>query len=205
MPSKTVTPKVEPQTAEPVAEVVKPAGPTVKESVLQPIDNKTMTTAKPKTNVNVDTKVPEMEEPKKNKMILPIILLIILLGAGSGYVLASFNSGDGSMGSAMGNGGDKDLQREVATEEIQVGTKVGIADESTFRDSSEGAIEKGGLEGEGSHKLIRPGGESQTAAITSSVIDLDQFVDRKVKVWGETMGSQKVSWFMDIGKLEVLE
>ncbi len=66
-------------------------------------------------------------------------------------------------------------------------------------------MEKGGLEGEGSHKLIRPGGDDQTVYLTSSIVDLDKFAGHKVKVWGETFSSQKAGWLMDVGKLKVLE
>jgi hypothetical protein len=97
------------------------------------------------------------------------------------------------------------LKREVAENEITAGTQVGIRDEKTFKDTGEGQLQKGGINGEGSHHLVRPGGDSQTIYLTSSVIDLDQFIGRKVKVWGETIGAQKAGWLMDVGKLEVIE
>ena len=53
-----------------------------------------------------------------------------------------------------------------------------------------GDFAKGGIDGEGTHKLIRDGGPSKTAYLTSSVIDLDQFVGKKVKIWGETRAAQ---------------
>ena len=160
-------------------------------SVLKPIDmskNGTSTSGK----------------PKKGLMFL-LIFMILLLGAGSGYALAVLrnNSQAGDGGSLVAK--ESGLKREVSKEEITIGTKVGIADETTFRDSAEGKLEKGGINGEGSHKVIRPGGESQTVYVTSSVIDLDQFIGRKIKIWGETMASEKAGWFMDVGKLEVLE
>jgi len=37
------------------------------------------------------------------------------------------------------------------------------------------------------------------------VIDLEKFVGRKVKVWGQTFAAQKAGWLMDVGKLKVLE
>lgn len=146
----------------------------------------------------------ENGESSKNKkpVFLIGVLLVIILGVGTGYVLASGSKGGGL--TSLTNGGE--LKREVSSQdEIKAGLKVGVADESTFRDDAEGVIEKGGVEGEGSHKLIRPGGDSQTVALTSSIIDLDQFVGHKVKIWGETMAAQKSGWFMDVGKLEVLE
>jgi len=66
-------------------------------------------------------------------------------------------------------------------------------------------LEKNGLDGEGTHRLIREGGPSQTAYVTSSTLDLDQFAGRKVQVWGETFRAQKAGWLMDIGRLKILE
>ena len=39
----------------------------------------------------------------------------------------------------------------------------------------------------------------------SSVIDLDQYVGKKVEVWGLTLDAVKASWLMDVGRLKVLE
>jgi len=154
----------------------------------------------------LQTQVETKSSKKGNGMTKskPIIIgfLVVILGIASGYGLALARNGGTGEGVLSNEPG---LKREVSSGEITVGTKVGIADEKTFKDSTEGQLEKGGIDGEGSHHLLRPGGESQTVYITSSVIDLDQFIGRKVKVWGETMAADKAGWFMDIGKLEVLE
>jgi len=138
------------------------------------------------------------------KKIQPIIigLIIVLFGIGSGYGLATARSGGISVGGLKNEPG---LKRDVSSGEITVGTKVGVSDETTFDRDAEGTLEKGGIDGEGSHHLVRVGGESQTVYMTSSIIDLDQFIGRKVKIWGETIGAEKAGWFMDVGKLEVLE
>lgn len=175
--------------------------PVIKNQPAQPKVNMNTSVLKP---INSKPTISYQDEPKKGKKIFTIIgvFLIIILGIGSGYGLTIMTNGTSSVG---GLKEEKGLKREVESSEIVVGTKVGVADESTFKDSAEGSIEKGGLDGEGSHKLIRPGGESQTIYLTSSVIDLDQFDGRKVKIWGETFSSQKAGWLMDVGKLEVLE
>jgi len=135
----------------------------------------------------------------KKKLIYGLgSLVIILAGVGTGYFLSLQQSAGGLMS-------QRDLKREVGDEEITKGLKVGVADEKTFRDSAQGDLEKGGINGEGSHHLVRPGGESQHVYLTSSIIDLDQFAGRKVKVWGETFAGQKAGWLMDVGRLEVLE
>ncbi len=144
---------------------------------------------------------------KKPRLKVVGIILVILLGIGSGFGLSQVTNGSGkvSLNSFTSLTQDKNLQREVGAGDIKPGVKIGIADESTFKDMAEGNLEKGGIDGEGSHHLIRPGGESQTIYLTSSVIDLDQLVGMTVRVWGETFNAQKAGWLMDVGKLEVLE
>jgi hypothetical protein len=41
--------------------------------------------------------------------------------------------------------------------------------------------------------------------LTSSLVDLSQFVKRKIKVWGETQKAKVAGWLMDVGKVEVLQ
>ena len=88
---------------------------------------------------------------------------------------------------------------------VNTATEVGSTDTKTFRDTAQGVLEAGGLNGEGTHKLIREGGPSKTAYLISSVVDLDQFVGKKVQVWGETVKGQKAGWLMDVGRLKILE
>lgn len=87
---------------------------------------------------------------------------------------------------------------------IEAGQIFGSQDKDAFKDSAEGYLEKGGLEGEGSHHLVRPGGETQTVYITSSVTDLDALEGMDVKVWGETFKGQKAGWLMDVGSIEIV-
>lgn len=93
----------------------------------------------------------------------------------------------------------------VEPETIAVGSVFGSADEKTFQDDAEGVILIGGFEGEGSHRLLRPGGSNQTVYLTSSVIDLNLFSNHRVKINGQTFAGQKTSWLMDVGRVEVLE
>jgi len=123
-----------------------------------------------------------------------VALVVIGLGVGGGYFLS--NSGSLEITAPM--------QRDVAQDEVKSGVTVGIADEKNFKDSAEGTLEKGGIDGEGSHRLVRPGGDSQNVYLTSSVVDLDKFTGKKVKVWGQTFSAQKAGWLMDVGKLKVL-
>lgn len=131
-------------------------------------------------------------QKKSGNFLIPglVVMGIILLGSLTGYLLAS--SGNASSGSG------------VATESKD-GKEVGSSNVKTFKDTAVGILEKGGINGEGTHKLIREGGPSQTAYLTSSVIDLDQFAGKKVQVWGETFSGQKAGWFMDIGRVKIVE
>ena len=143
----------------------------------------------------------EVKKNMKQKILIGgLVVLTILLGVGTGYILALKKTGNLDYLKEAG------LKRQLEEgEEVKKGTKVGVADEKTFRDNAEGKLEKGGVNGEGSHHLVRPGGESQNVYLTSSVIDLDQFIGKEVKVWGETFAAQKAGWLMDVGKLEVLK
>lgn len=133
------------------------------------------------------------KEKRKYTPIMIAAFAIVLLGVGTGYVFS--------------RQGGSSTPTEVAQEgtELKSGQVFGSSDEKAFRDSAEGTLAKGGVDGEGSHKLIRPGGDSQTVYLTSSALNLDEFVGRKVKVWGETFTAQKAGWFMDAGRVEILE
>jgi len=94
---------------------------------------------------------------------------------------------------------------ETSTRVIETDKEVGVKNMKVFSSSAQGILEKGGLNGEGTHHLVRDGGPSQTAYLVSSVVDLDEFVGKKVEIWGETFKGQKAGWFMDVGLVKLLE
>ena len=117
-----------------------------------------------------------------------------MLGVGTGFGLSKFTEQTGtSIVPAMLN-----------PNAPQIGKTYGSGDESTFKDTAEGVFLEGGIEGEGQYHLERPGGDSQHVYMTSSLVDLSQFLGKKVKVWGETQKAQKAGWLMDVGKVQVL-
>src|SRR3990170_8514397 len=136
--------------------------------------------------------------PKRENLgkFLPIIIVFVVVAAGifSGLVFSSRNKNAKS-------------QAKAAIDEEQLTGEQKQSFAQTFRDEAEGTVEKNDFKeyAQGTHKLIRPGGESQTAYLTSSVLDLDQYVGKKVKVYAETFGSSQVGWFMDVGKVEVVQ
>lgn len=147
-----------------------------------------------------DVVKPVMETKKSNKRTLVILsLIVVLAGIGTGYALSQL------VPLKTVSGGQAITQTPTAEEGVKVGAVYGSKDESTFPDKVEGVIVKGGIDGEGTHRLLRPGGVSQTVYLTSTVLDLDLFVDHKVKVAGETFAAQKAGWLMDAGRVEVVE
>ncbi len=131
------------------------------------------------------------------KMILPVVIgLVILAGAGAGYLLSGKRGGVNGVATVSGDvapGGKKSL------------TEAGVSDETTFKDMAEGVLKEGGIDGEGTHYLERSGGKSQNVYLTSTVIDLSSFVDKKVQVWGQTLSGKKAGWLMDVGKIKVIQ
>lgn len=126
---------------------------------------------------------------KKALMLAAGSLVVVLLGVGTGWLLS---------GSAKSKS-----EAEIVPGAQQSETEAGLEDESVFPDSAEGILEEGGIEGEGTHHLIREGGPSKYVYLTSTVIDLESFVGKKVMVWGETLSGKQAGWLMDVGKVKV--
>lgn len=122
------------------------------------------------------------------------IAAIVTAGVFTGYVLAQVKGG--SRGAAV-NGS---TTIGAGWERI-----VGVKDEKTFKDNAEGTLREGGIDGEGSHHLERAGGASQNVYLTSSTVPLDDYIGKKIKVWGETFAAEHAGWLMDVGRLELLE
>lgn len=124
-----------------------------------------------------------------------IFVLAVLIGSVGGYALTSFSSLMKKTPSSAGG----------AAEEAKAVKSVGVVDKKTFSDSAEGVLREGGTDGEGSYYLERAGGEDQRAYLTSSAVDLAQFIGKRVRVWGQTFAGQKAGWLMDVGLVELLE
>ncbi len=124
--------------------------------------------------------------------VIAILIVAALLGIGTGYVFAG--------------GASKPISGDNVTSKSQVqkGQKYGAGNTAAFKDSAEGVLKKGGLDGEGEYHLERPGGVSQNVYVTSSTVDLSLFVGKKIKVRGQTFEAQKAGWLMDVGQVEVL-
>jgi len=141
-------------------------------------------------------------QPKmKNKSFLPVVaifLVVAIAGFYSGAWLKTRSSGNKVVSPALSG-----IKADVPQTGVKVGDIFGSANEKIFKDSATGVLDKGGFNGEGTHKLVRAGGVSQTVYLTSSTIDLDPLVGHQVTVWGETFKGQKVGWLMDVGRAKV--
>lgn len=143
--------------------------------------------------------VKELEPMTETKVTLslPIIVIavaIIIAGGFTGFALARGRSGTMISPGQSAKTAAGGLQKTV-----------GLSLDKVGKDNAEGMLVEGGVDGEGSHHLERDGGPSQNVYLTSSVVPLDDYVGKKVKVWGETFAAAKAGWFMDVGRLELQE
>lgn len=144
-----------------------------------------------------DTKEKLVKELNKNKSLdfirLPIVIvffvIFILIGIGLGYFLSNVE------GPSLSSNSRTTTSSKSAS---------GVLDKEKFPDKAEGKLKKGGIDGEGNFHLERTGGDSQNVYLTSSTVDLSQYIGKKVRVWGQTFTAQKAGWLMDVGYLEVL-
>lgn len=125
--------------------------------------------------------------------VLGILFIVAVLGIGSGFAFAQVSAKSGKSLSPLSKMGSN-----------LKGKTFGSNDTKTFRDTAEGVLKEGGIEGEGQYHLERTGGASQNVYMTSSTVDLSQFIGQKIKVWGETQQAQTAGWLMDVGRVEVL-
>lgn len=122
-----------------------------------------------------------------------ILLVLVLLGVGVGYGASyiSVKTGNSLVPAALNPNAPVK------------GKTYGNGDISVFKDTAEGILQNGGDQGDGEYHLVRSGGTSQYVYLTSSTLDLSQFVGSKIKVWGQTQSAQHAGWLMDVGKVEV--
>ena len=128
---------------------------------------------------------------KKNYPTLIGVVVVVILGIGSGWFL----SGKAGLGGGT----------SVAPGAVISSTEAGIIPKDFKGDEVTGRLVEGGINGKGTHHLEREGGASKNVYLTSSVIDLQSFVGKKVEVLGETFAAEKAVWLMDVFKLKVVE
>lgn len=149
-------------------------------------------------SIPVVQKETTMAKKKSNPAAIVLLICAVIAGLATGAGAHSLSSSPTPQDAVL-------TQVGSPTDGIAVGEVYGAASEEGLKDSAEGVIQIGGLDGEGSHQLIRPGGVSQTVYLTSSSVDLDVFENARVKVWGETFAAQKAGWLMDVQRVSVIE
>lgn len=135
--------------------------------------------------------------PKKVAILVSAAVLVVVLAVGSGWLLSGKGKVIGT-NTAVGSNQPVPGAKKSATE-------AGISDTKAFPDTATGTLKSGGIKGEGTHHLERDGGVSQNVYLTSSVIDLESFVGKKVQVWGQTISGKEAGWLMDVGRVKVVE
>lgn len=156
------------------------------------MENKT-STPQPSNNSLVNSINVSISSIFTSKLVI-ILVIAVLLGGISGYV---FRKKGVSVGGTAATG---DSSSSSGVQEV-----VGSNDTKTFKDTATGTLKSGGIDGEGAYHLVRSGGDSQNVYLTSSIVDLSKFIDKKVKVWGETQKAQVAGWLMDVGRVGVLK
>lgn len=124
-----------------------------------------------------------------------VLISALVLGGVTGFIANMVTSKTMTAGKA-------DNKKDDSTTDGSK-TSAGILDKETFKDTAEGTLREGGFEGEGSFHLERPGGESQNVYLTSTTVDLSEFIGKKVTVWGQTFDAKKAGWLMDVGYIEI--
>lgn len=141
--------------------------------------------------------VHELEPMKETKVTVNIPLLfiavaIVAAGGFTGYVLAR-----------TGTSGSTSVKTDTSSGTL---TKVvGLSLDKAGQDNAEGLLLEGGVDGEGTHHLERPGGETKNVYLTSSIVPLGDYVNKKVKVTGTTYDAEVAGWLMEVDRLELLE
>jgi hypothetical protein len=145
-----------------------------------------------------------VKKPNNSKTIF---FIVIILAVVSGFWTSRFwplnNSKNGVL-STLTQGNVTSADNIKSSDQLVVGQSYGDTGK-TFTDSATGTIVAGGINGEGTHTLQREGGKTQNAALTSSTVDLDLFVGKKVEIKGETNSSTKAGWFLDVGIIKIIE
>lgn len=155
----------------------------------------------PNLSTNNSPAVTNQANPKSPLLILIITLAVSLA---TGFWISRLSPATSSPSPATSANQAVSVDKISSADSLKIGTIYGNQSKN-FKDRATGVIEKGSINGEGTHILIREGGLSQRASLTSSVVDLDLFVGKTVEVTGETNASTKTSWLMDVGTIKIIQ
>lgn len=135
-----------------------------------------------------------------------VIIVVIILSIFTGFIVTKIFPLSTATNNNLSNTDNNPISSDTleTSSDVEVNQIYGNT-QAIFKDTAMGTIEKGNINGEGTHILVRDGGIDQRASLTSSVVDLDLFVGRKVEVKGQTHASTKTGWLLDVGWLKVLQ
>lgn len=140
----------------------------------------------------------DMKTTKATSFVTPKIMAIFI-----GVILMGIVTGYGV--SRLGGPAATSVSTAGSSAGISIGAVYGSNDTATFKDIAQGVLQAGGIDGEGQYHLVRPGGDSQSVYLTSSLVDLSQFTGRTIKVWGQTQAAQHAGWLMDVGRVQLIK
>lgn len=156
---------------------------------------------------NLSNQPPATSQTKASYSI-PVVIFIIIVALVSGLGLSRLfpKSANAPLTTILKSNHSSPVSADdiSSADQLVVGKLYGNSAKA-FKDTATGVIEKGNINGEGTHILNREGGLSQRASLTSSTVDLDLFIGKKVEVKGETNASNKTSWLLDVGSIKILE
>ena len=135
-----------------------------------------------------------IQNPVRNSLPIMIVggVLVILVGLGVGWIFAGKKINSSNTSNSV-----KSSSVKVSSDEA------GVTDTSKLDGPVTGVLKTGGIKGEGTFHLERPGGVSQNVYLTSTIVDMNPFVDKKVQIWGQTQAAHYAGWFMDVSKIKV--
>ena len=138
---------------------------------------------------------------------LPVVIFVIVIAIVTGFGLSRLfpkSSTSLSINSKSNSSAPVSTDNITSGDQLVAGKLYGSTDPG-FTDTAQGTIEKGSINGVGTHILNREGGATQRASLTSSTVDLDLFVGKKVEVNGQTNTSNKTGWLLDVGSIKIIQ
>jgi hypothetical protein len=153
-------------------------------------------TSGPATKPSVMREFPKPGSTKKGFKVpmFLVVILVVLAGIGTGWFLSGNSSAPTS----------KLTQTTQSGDSSKVEDEVGVLEKGVEYEEVEGKLAEGGINGEGTHHLVRDEKRpDQNVYLTSSTLDLQSYVGKNVKIWGITISGQKAGWLMEAGKISV--
>lgn len=168
------------------------------QSVKPPISPSVVESKKVAANVmpqTVEKPVMKKFNNKSNKQTIyytVISILMVFAGVLTGWALSGTSQASNNKGSI------KTEVIEDANGEIKE-----AGEDAEDAQTAEGTLKEGGIDGDGTYRLERGLGPEKDVALVSTSINLQNFVDKEVELWGLTQSAQNAGWMMDVVKIKV--